>query len=78
MPLLPGKQPEIVSHNIHEMVKAGHPHDQAVAAALHNAGMRRSKKAKRIVDQHHATEKQMKGTGAPVSPGMGSGAVGGY
>jgi len=37
MPLKPGKSKEVISHNIHEMVKAGHPHDQAVAAALHNA-----------------------------------------
>lgn len=74
MPLLPGKDPSIISHNIHEMVKAGHPHDQAVAAALHNAAYRRSKKAKKIIDHHKA----MTGNGAPVAPGEGSGTVGGY
>lgn len=74
MPLLPGKDSSIISHNIHEMVKAGHPHDQAVAAALHNAGLKRSKKAKKIVDAHKA----MTGNGAPVNGEAGSGAVGGY
>ncbi len=77
MPLLPGKQPEIISHNISEMVKSGHPHDQAVAAALHNAGVRKSKKAKRVIDSHHKRVAAL-GNGAPVSPGMGSGGVSGY
>jgi hypothetical protein len=35
MPLLPGKKN--IGHNIEEMQKAGHPHDQAVAASLHKA-----------------------------------------
>lgn len=35
MPLLPGKQN--IGHNISEMEKAGHPHKQAVAAALNKA-----------------------------------------
>ena len=35
MPLKPGK--ENVGANIREMEKAGHPHKQAVAAALSNA-----------------------------------------
>jgi hypothetical protein len=37
MPLTKGKSQKTISHNIEEMQKAGHPHDQAVAAALHNA-----------------------------------------
>jgi hypothetical protein len=37
MPLKPGKSKETISHNIEEMQASGHPHDQAVAAALHNA-----------------------------------------
>lgn len=77
MPLLPGKSHEIVSHNISEMVQAGHPQAQAVAAALHTAGLKRSRKAKRIVDAHKQATAP-KGTGAPVAPGEGSGAVGGY
>lgn len=39
MPLLPGKSEKVIGHNIKEMQAAGHPHDQAVAAALHNAGV---------------------------------------
>lgn len=35
MPLLPGKNE--IGHNIKEMEKAGHPHNQAVAASLNKA-----------------------------------------
>lgn len=44
MPLKPGKSNKVVSNNIKEMVAAGHPQKQAVAAALSNA--RKSKKGK--------------------------------
>ena len=37
MPLKPGKSDEVVSENIGEMIAAGHPKDQAVAAALSEA-----------------------------------------
>jgi hypothetical protein len=37
MPLKEGSSRETISHNIEEMEKSGHPHKQAVAAALHNA-----------------------------------------
>ena len=37
MPLKKGKGKETIALNISEMVKAGHPHKQAVAAALDTA-----------------------------------------
>lgn len=37
MPLEKGSSQETVSHNIHELVNAGHPQRQAVAIALHTA-----------------------------------------
>jgi hypothetical protein len=37
MPLKKGKSRETVSSNIREMLKAGHPKDQAVAASLSQA-----------------------------------------
>jgi hypothetical protein len=37
MPLKPGKSQQTISRNISEMVRAGHPQDQSVAAALNMA-----------------------------------------
>jgi hypothetical protein len=37
MPLHSGSSKKVISKNIHEMIAVGHPHNQAVAAALHNA-----------------------------------------
>lgn len=37
MPLHEGKSKKVISENISEMEDNGHPHDQAVAASLHNA-----------------------------------------
>lgn len=37
MPLLPGKSPDIIAHNVGEMIRAGHPENVAVAAAYANA-----------------------------------------
>ena len=44
MPLKKGKSKEIVSQNISEMIKAGHPAKQAIAASLREAGLSRKKK----------------------------------
>lgn len=45
MPLKSGKSKKIVSENIREMIHAGHPKDQAVAASLSKArgGKKRKK-----------------------------------
>jgi len=45
MPLKRGKSRKVISANIREMVLAGHPRDQAIAAAMRQAG--RPRKAKR-------------------------------
>jgi len=41
MPLKAGRSRTVISENIREMEKAGHPHDQSVAAALRKAGKAR-------------------------------------
>lgn len=38
MPLQPGSSQEVISNNIRELQASGHPHEQAVAIALSNAG----------------------------------------
>jgi len=47
MPLAKGKSRKVISSNIAEMVDAGHPQKQAVAAALRTAGVPKKRKGKR-------------------------------
>lgn len=67
MPLKPGSSRKVISENIHEMVAAGHPVRQAVAASLHNAHpmagpMQRAKR-------DHAAETMKRGVGRMGSHG---------
>ena len=41
MPLKAGRSRKVIASNIREMVAAGHPRDQAVAASLRTAGIKR-------------------------------------
>jgi len=43
MPLKKGSSKKVVSQNIREMMHAGHPQNQAVAAAMKKAGKPRKK-----------------------------------
>jgi hypothetical protein len=43
MPLKKGSSKAVISQNIGEMIKAGHPKDQAVAAAYNQAGKSKKK-----------------------------------
>lgn len=49
MPLKKGRSRAVITENIHEMEQAGHPHEQAVAAALRSAHYKRKGKKKRSV-----------------------------
>lgn len=41
MPLQSGSSKEVIHNNIHEMVKAGHPINQAIAASYRKAGLQK-------------------------------------
>jgi hypothetical protein len=55
MPLMDGDSPEIISENIAELVRAGHPQDQAVAIAYEHAKKKKHRKPG-DTDQESAVE----------------------
>ena len=52
MPLQKGKSQETISSNISEMVRAGHPQEQAVAAAMETARRSRAEGGAEIGRAH--------------------------
>jgi hypothetical protein len=44
VPLKSGKSQKVISGNIREMIKAGHPRNQAIAASMNKAGKSKGKK----------------------------------
>lgn len=46
MPLKSGSSKEVVGHNIAEMIRAGHPQAQAIAASYRKAGKSKKKRKK--------------------------------
>jgi hypothetical protein len=65
MPMLPGKSQSVISENIREMRNAGHPEDQAVAAAMRNAG-----KPKKMKGMKKTKMKKMSMPKMPKMPHM--------
>jgi hypothetical protein len=74
MPLLAGKRN--IGRNVTEMERAGHPHNQAVAAALHKAGVKRKDPPMKSKSMIH--EAGMAGEmGMSPRKAMASGKIGG-
>lgn len=77
MPLKPGKSQKVISKNISEMIKSGHPRDQSIAAALSTArktkagggGLYANIHAKRERIKHGSKERMRKpgSEGAPTA-----------
>lgn len=58
MPLMKGSSSATISENIREMMNAGHPQDQAIAAAYRMAG--KSKKKKKASSAKNPTNRPVK------------------
>jgi hypothetical protein len=56
MPLQEGSSQEVISKNIEEMIKAGHPADVAKAAAYEKAGKSRKNAPGQIAVYRHKGE----------------------
>jgi len=58
MPLKPGYGRRTIRKNVEEMIKAGHPHDQAIAASLDNARKHASKVLKHMYKGGEVNEEE--------------------
>lgn len=58
MPLKKGSSDSVVSSNISEMIKSGHPRDQAIAAAMSNAGRSKPKSKRKPVKGYGVGKKK--------------------
>jgi len=77
MPLSKGKSQKTISHNIEEMIHAGHPKDQAIAAALNTARQSNAAggglyanihaKQERIAHGSHEHMRKPRSPGAPTA-----------
>lgn len=52
MPLEPGSSQKTISHNIAELVNAGHPQKQAIAIAYREAGQSRDTQVQDMCDTY--------------------------
>lgn len=50
MPLKKGKSKKVISENIRDMMHAGHPQKQAIAAAMRSAGKKKKKRRESTAD----------------------------
>jgi hypothetical protein len=60
MPLKAGSSAKTIGSNIREMIKAGHPRDQAIAAAMNKAGKKKKRNRAMLHDTPTITKRQKK------------------
>ena len=53
MPLKRGKSKKVIRHNIETEMERGKPHDQAVAIAMHQAGVAKNKNPAKMPMVHN-------------------------
>lgn len=76
MPLKAGRSRQVISSNIAEMVAAGHPRDQAVAASLRAAGIKRkgNHMAKGMAGEYGMSPRKAMASGKSGDGNFGAGA----